>query len=784
MKQASLLKRSMASAFCLVGCCCLAADPQVQRVEPQGGQRGGSVEVTLRGPRTGLGPAELMFETPGVAVESMERKDDNTVLVRLAIDAGARLGPHPLRLRTESGLSNLVTFHVGAFPEAAEVEPNDTPDAAQQIELGAVINGVVKREDADCFKFKLAEGQRLGVEVEGLRLGRTFFDPTLTLLGPGGEEVARCDDGMATYQDPLLSCVAPAAGEYTLVLRETAYRGDDNCVYRLHVGDFARPLVALPPTGPAGKPVEVKLVGGVQGPQKAEVEAPQARAEGVGNAPLPSEAGGAPTGVAMRVCDLPTVVEIEPNNNSKTPTPAGGPSALCGVIGEPGDSDFFSFEMKKDQTYDLRVHARDVRSPLDSVLRVYDAKGKRLAGNDDDARNPDSYLRFKAPADGVYLAQIDDQLGAGGEAYVYSIEAAPPSPVAEIVIEEQRRYVATMIEVPQEGCTPAMLTVSRRDFGGELRLLLEGLPEGVEAEVFPLAADYNRVPVLFRAAKDAPLGGSYAEVRAELADGSRPIKSNFKQQTWFVRGQNNRPMWSHWSDRAAVAVTKRLPFRIRLEPPKAPLVRNGWKDLQVVAERDEGFDAAIAVRLLYNPPGLSSNRSRSIRQKETSAGVPVTANGNAPTKTWRVAVEGEANVGGRVMVATDFVELAVAAPPVVASKGPVQLAQGQTAVVGVDLSHDAPFEGVGTAKLQGLPPGCKAQPVEFKPGAERIEFTVEVAEDAKPGPHGNCFVEINLPEQGETIAYNIGWSDVRIDPAPRKKPTQNAQLSGNQGAKG
>ena len=63
--------------------------------------------------------------------------------------------------------------------------------------------------------------------------------------------------------------------------------------------------------------------------------------------------------------------------------------------------------------YDLRVWARALGSPLDSVLTVANADGAGIAG-DDDAANVDSSLRFTAPDDGAYTLLVHDHLKRGG----------------------------------------------------------------------------------------------------------------------------------------------------------------------------------------------------------------------------------------------------------------------------------------------------------------------------------------------------------------------------------
>src|SRR5690606_37336576 len=95
--------------------------------------------------------------------------------------------------------------------------------------------------------------------------------------------------------------------------------------------------------------------------------------------------------------------------------------------------------------------------------------------------------------------------------------------------------------------------------------------------------------------------------------------------------------------------------------PKAPLVRDGSMQLKVVATRNEGFKAPIAIRMLYNPPGIGSSGSIKIEEGQTEAEIPLTANGGAQLGVWKIAVLGTADVGnGSMEVSTQLADLTVA----------------------------------------------------------------------------------------------------------------------------
>jgi hypothetical protein len=188
------LTPAIVGMMCLLCGSAFAAEPRIGQLVPQGVRRGAETKVTLLGARIAAEPQELMLDQPGVTVTKLERVADNTVEATLNVAADAPLGRHAIRLRTTTGVSNLVTLHVGALESVNEVEPNSAIAQAQAIPLGRTVHGVVKVEDDDYFAVDLTEGQRISVDVEGIRLGRTFFDPCIELLDAAGETVAASDD--------------------------------------------------------------------------------------------------------------------------------------------------------------------------------------------------------------------------------------------------------------------------------------------------------------------------------------------------------------------------------------------------------------------------------------------------------------------------------------------------------------------------------------------------------------------------------------------------------------
>lgn len=755
-----------------------AAEPRLDRLEPQGIRRGEEVQVKLIGQRLGEEPEQLLFYEPGIEVSKLEAINKNGVTATLKLSEECPLGIHPVRLRTATGLSNLMTLHVGTLPSVDEKEPNNTVEVAQPIELDRTVHGVIQLEDQDVFVVEAIKGERFSIEVEGLRLGRTLFDSVIEVLNEAGETIAANDDRTAAHADPFLSLLAPADGKLFIRLRESAFRGDGRSSYLLHVGRFPRPTAAGQMAVKADSETKVNWVGDASGAWDQAITVGAAE-----NSPksvhATDELGVAPTPLPILVAEESFTKEVEPNNTNDTATPFAIPGVAVGTILEPGEPDRFRIKAKKGQTLDIRIRARELRSVLDPVLRVFDDKNKRFASNDDDRGQPDSYARFKVPADGEYLIDVQDCLGRGGPARGYVLDVATPRPVAEIKLDERRRYEATVIEVPQGGRTTAILTVTRRDFGGELETLFDNLPPGVTAECFPLAGNFNRVPVVFSADADAEPAATLANVSVKKTDSENPlaVESRFRQQTWHVRGRNNVPVWSHFAKRMPVAVTKRLPCSIELKQPKAPLCRGGSMELQLTAVRDEGFDQAIRVYTLYHSPGLSSNRSRSIVKGKNEATIPVTANNKARTGDWPMVVVGQINLGGRVYTSTQFVTLTIAEPYFDMSVPTLTAYQGKPAELTVKLSPRTPFDAKAKLELVGLPHGVKAEHVEVDAKADSATFQLTIGDDAKLGRHRGIGCRATLTIEGEPVVYRQGYAELRIDP-PREQTAANEAAKG------
>ncbi len=759
-----------------------AGTPELSNVRPPGAQRGTEVVFNLRGERLG-DVQELLLYDDGIDVVGLETVSDKHVKATLAIAEDCRLGIHDLRVRTATGISELRTFCVGALPEVAEAEPNNSFGEPQVIPLDVTVNGIAKDEDVDYYAVQAKRGERLTAEIEGIRLGITLFDPYVAILDADRFELSRSDDAPLVRQDGIASIVVPEDGTYIIEVRESAYQGNNSCLYRLHVGRFPRPRAIYPAGGVAGTSVEVRAIGDVLGDRTVAIDlpseaqpAPEFRradpdhgffdTDPSGIAPSPNPFRVAPPGQSE-------TLEAEPNDGRNESTTAAVPGALNGIIERPGDIDHFAIEAVKGQAFDIHVRARAIRSPLDPVLNVYKADGGRVGGNDD-TLGPDSFYRFQAPEDGRYIIRVQDHLGQGGPTYVYRVEVTPVRPLLRISPNNEslrRRTGVVASAIPRGNRQAILINAQRLYFGGDLLLDAPDLPDGVTMEAPTMVASQGVVPVLFHAAPDAPLGGRLTSLTAHHADPSHsPLEIAFTHESELVLGRNNINFWSRINDRMAIAVTEESPFTIRVVEPSVPLVRNGTMGLKVVAERADGFDGPISLLLPWNPPGVGSSRSITIAEGQTEAIIPLNANGNAALATWSIVIDGTATTeSGPIRVSSQLVPLRVAEPYIAMNFQAVSTERGKPVDLLVGLDVKQVFDGEAEVRLVGLPNAVRADSQTIDAQTEELVFTIETGPESPVGQHKNLFCRVIVRENGEPIVHQIGSTQLQIDePLPQK----------------
>ena len=384
---------------------------------------------------------------------------------------------------------------------------------------------------------------------------------------------------------------------------------------------------------------------------------------------------------------------------------------------------------------------------------------------------------------------MTDHLGKGGPTYFYRVEITPVRPrlslsIPKVALFSQERQT---IPVPRGNRYAALISAARADFGGELDGRRRGLACGHHA---------FRANIWRRISTSCPCSSRQLRRRrspvslrislARHADPPQKIQGGFEQMLELVTGPPGQSVyWRHEVDRAAVAVTEEVPFKIQIVEPKVPLVQNGSMNLKVVAERKAGYKAPITVQMLFNPPGVGSASAATIPEGQNETVIPMNAASNAQVHKWKIVVIGAATVGnGPVWVASQLATLEIAPPY-------VNLAM-ERAAVGARKEHRTVLQGAAAdaffrlrpVQLLGLPNKVTAADANINKDTKEFAFKVNVDKTSPAGTHRNIFCQLVIMQNGEPVVHNLGGTELRIDvplppkasePAKRCAPQQSRQ---------
>ncbi len=509
-------------------------DPYVMYVFPAGGQRGTTVERMARG--RGLeGASEVRISGPGVtakviAVEepstrlqqrSANRQDQaenpNVVRFSVTITPDAPPGPRDLWIITPKGPTNRFKFLVGEIPEVNEADDNhdnDTLETAQALDsLPVLINGQIDQADRDIFRFTAKAGQTIVCDFKGQSILPYVADAVpgwlqacMTLYDSAGNVITYVDD-WRFRPDPVIIHKVEKDGEYRLEVKDTLFRGREDLVYRLSIGELPFITHIYPLGGKRDADAQVELYG-------ANLPAANTGFAIPGDAPglrqIQVNANGLTSNVLpFAVGDHPETPEAEPNDDLEKANRIETPVTINGRIQQGGDADYFVFTAKAKDVVVLDAWARRLESPLDPIITLYNATGGRLAENDDTldesqgliTHHADSYLTYTIRTDGDYVVRIGDVQALGGQEFAYRLTVGPPRQDFEL------RVFPANLRLAKGTSTLAKIKAYRRHgFNGEISVTAAGLPPGFVAGTAVVGPGLKETRFTITAPPDAPLG--------------------------------------------------------------------------------------------------------------------------------------------------------------------------------------------------------------------------------------------------------------------------------------
>ena len=449
----------------------------------------------------------------------------DTVILKISIAAGAAPGDREIRLVTPNALSNPLKFCVGTLPEISKIAakpanpdldkyieklggrpaPTGTPKYEGHISLPAIVNGQIMPGGVDRYRFSATRGQQLIFAASARSLipyladaVPGWFESVLTIYDAKGKELAS-GERFRLKPDPVIHFEVPRDGEYTMEIHDSIFRGREDFVYRLAIGELPLVTGIFPLGGKLGEKTSVALTGW----NLPEKTLTHDNSE-VGIAALN---GNFFNTVSFAVDDLPECFEREPNDSEKAAQPVTLPVIVNGRISQPGERDVFRFAGHAGQQIVAEVFARRLDSPLDSFLRLTDAGGKQLAFNDDfedkgsglNTFHADSYLTATLPADGTYFIHLTDTQGQGGPEFAYRLRLSEPQPDFAL------RVVPSSLSLRAGMSAPLTVFALRRDgFTNAINLELKDAPAGFSLSGARIPAGQDKAQFTVKAPPESP----------------------------------------------------------------------------------------------------------------------------------------------------------------------------------------------------------------------------------------------------------------------------------------
>jgi len=438
----------------------------------------------------------------------------DTVVIKVAIATNALPGEHEIRLATPNALSNPMRFMIGDLPEISRPAarpanpdfdkflerlggapaPTGTPKYEAHVNLPATINGQIMPGGVDRYRFFAREGQQLIMAVGARTLlpyladaVPGWFETVLTVYDAKGKELA-CEERFRFKPDPVLHFKVPHDGEYIVEIHDSVFRGREDFVYRLTIGELPFVTSIFPLGGHVDEKTTVTLTGWNLPEQTMTVDNSAVEPGVI------SVAGNFFNSVPFAVDDLPECAAGKSNHTTGTAQPVTLPVIINGHVGQPGEREVFKFTGHAGQAVVAEVFARRLDSPLDSFLSLVDAKGQTLAFNDDfedkgsglNTHHADSYLTATLPADGTYFICLNDTQGQGGPEFAYRLRLSEPRPDFEL------RLVPSSLSLRAGMSVPVTAYILRRDgFTNSVALEFKDAPPGFSLSGARIAANQD-----------------------------------------------------------------------------------------------------------------------------------------------------------------------------------------------------------------------------------------------------------------------------------------------------
>jgi hypothetical protein len=517
-----------------------AAPPVITELQPRGAERGHAFTLTING--RDLAPDARIVSTLTASftpVNSPKQPDmmavpGRTLAFLVEPKSDTTPGVYPIRIESSKGISNILLFTVGVFPEVTEEESqpyarpnrNDTIETAEAIQSSPVtVNGTLRGPERDVFRVSGKAGERRVFEVEARRCG-SAIDPVLRILDGAGKQLARSDDTPGAGLDARIDFTFPRDGNYYVELHDARFSRQTQNFYRLKMGSYSFADGIFPLGGRRGEKTEVTFFGAdLKTPVKTTVDLSQlAPGTDFTTVSLPDSPA---LPVMFAVSDLPELME-------PTDQPLPIPSVMNGRLSKPGEIDRYKLRVEPGDKLLFELQARELgTSRIEAFITAYDATGKKLDSGGDkplaedvftvqgiSRTSNDPYLNLTVPKDVHEITiAVEDLAERGGPLYAYRLTTRREAEDFQLSVN------SAYLNIPAGGTASLNVSIDRRGYDGPLQITIADLPKGLTVEGGFIAREYvdpsnsrtfsRRGMITITAAEDTTLSTSQLVVWGE-----------------------------------------------------------------------------------------------------------------------------------------------------------------------------------------------------------------------------------------------------------------------------
>jgi len=432
---------------------------------------------------------------------------EETITLKISIATNSEPGEREIRLKAPNGVSNPFVFCVGELPEfskplsktanpdldrflqklGAKPASPGTPKFEARVNLPATLNGQIMPGGMDRYRFEARKGQQLVISAGARALipyladaVPGWFEARLTIFDAKGNELAS-DERFHFRPDPVIHFAVPQDGDYAVEIHDSIFRGREDFVYRLTLGELPFVTSIFPLGGPVDGKTDFELTGWNLPIYTLTVDN-TGKPPGMYSISITNH-GRFSNLLPFALDNLPECSEREPNNSPETAQAVTLPVIINGRMDKPGDEDVYRFSGRAGERIVAEVYARRLDSPLDSTLTLTDAAGKQLAFNDDyddkgsglETHHADSYLTATLPADGNYYLRIADAQQNGGPDYAYRLRLSAPRPDFALRVSPSGLNLRAGLSVPF-----TVYALRKDGFTNAIDLRLKSAPAGFQ----------------------------------------------------------------------------------------------------------------------------------------------------------------------------------------------------------------------------------------------------------------------------------------------------------------